>query len=204
MQDNMRPEQLARHLLAAISKFVLPHDNPFVEKFKPGLRDWGDAWTDVGEAYLPAADFLTSALATTNPDTHELLVLFEQHRHRLLWEQSYRKTDGVVSDALLDAYGFAEIIGSHGPLVSDRIRCGIGVWGADIIYPHHQHKAEEIYILLAGSAEYSVADVNRSYGAGEVVFVESMTVHGFQTAAETLVVCYLWQAGDLREISSFV
>ena len=204
MQDKLNSEQLDRHLLAAVNNFVQRHNSSFVEKFKPGLRDWGDAWTGVGEAYLPAAGFLTSALTTTHPETHDLLTLFEQHRHRLLWEQSYRKTDGVVSDALLDGYGFAEIVGSRGPLVSNRIRCGIGVWGPDIVYPHHRHKAEEIYILLAGSAEYSVADEKKCYRAGDVVFVESMAVHGFRTTTETLVVCYLWQTGDLREISSFV
>jgi mannose-6-phosphate isomerase-like protein (cupin superfamily) len=198
-------QQLDRLLLKAMSGFVLRHDNPAVAGFKPAIRDWGDTWQDVGEAYLPAAELLTSSLATTSTRTHDLLSLFEQYKHRLFWEQSYRKADGVVSDALLAAYGFAEIIGNHGPFISDRIRCGIAAWGPGIVYPRHQHDAEEIYMLLAGSAEYSVGDTTESYhGAGDVVFVKSMTIHGFRTTDKALVVCYLWQAGDLREISSFV
>ena len=201
----MNAQQLDRLLLKAISGFVLRHNNPAVAGFKSAIRDWGDTWQDAGEAHLPAADLLTSSLATTSASTRDLLSLFEQNKHRLFWEQSYRKADGVVSDALLAAYGFAEIIGNQGPFVSDRIRCGIAAWGPDIVYPRHQHRAEEIYILLAGSAEYSVGDATESYyGAGDVVFVKSMTIHGFRTRDEALVVCYLWQAGDLREISTFV
>ena len=201
----MSTQPLDRQLLEAVSGFILQHNSPAVARFKPALRDWGDTWQDVGEAYLPAADLLTSSLAHTSTRTHDLLSLFEQYKQRLFWEQTYRRTDGVVSDALLAAYGFAEIIGNRGPFISDRIRCGIGVWGPGIVYPRHQHSAEEVYMLLAGSAEYNVGDTTeKHYGAGDVVFVKSRTSHGFRTTDEALVVCYLWQAGDLREVSTFV
>ncbi len=48
-----------------------------------------------------------SRLRALNP----LLQTFARHSHRLRWEQSYRKQDGLVPDAMLDGYGFAEIIG---------------------------------------------------------------------------------------------
>ena len=201
----MNAQQLDRLLLEAMSGFILQHNSPAVAGFKPAIRAWGKVWREVGESHLPAADLLTDSLATSTTETHNLLCLFEQYKHRLLWEQSYRKADAVVSDAMLDAYGFTEIIGNRGPFVSDRIRCGITVWGPGIVYPRHQHGAEEIYMLLAGSAQFHIGEApERSCRAGEVVLVESMTTHGFRTTDETLVVCYLWQAGDLREISHFV
>ena len=132
------------------------------------------------------------------------LQAFARHSDRLRWEQSYRKQDGLVPDAMLDAYGFVEIIGLRGPFVSGRIRAGIAIWGAHLDYPQHQHQAEEIYLLLAGSAEFSfTGDAAQTHRAGDLVFVESNRRHGFRTGKESLVLLYLWQAGDLRQTSSF-
>lgn len=71
-------------------------------------------------------------------------------------------------------------------------------------YPQHRHQAEEIYILPAGSAEFSFdGSAAQIYRAGDVAHVESNRRHGFHTADESLVVFYLWQAVDLRQTSSF-
>jgi len=191
-------------LLDAVSQFALTHPHPDVERFKKSMRDWGENWLAVDESYLPAVDLLGASIATGNPQTRGLLERFEQHKHRLHWEQSYKKEDGVVSAAMLAAYGFAEIIGKQGPFVSDRIRAGIGIYGLNIDYPRHQHQAEEVYIVLAGSAEFKVGDsAEVTSRAGDVIFVASNTPHGFRTCDQGLVIYYLWQAGDLRQISDF-
>ncbi len=191
-------------LLDATRNFALQHENPAVDKFKASIRDWGDQWIDVDRIQLPVANSLDNALARAIPQTRGLLETFVRHRGRLRWEQSYRKEDGVVSDAMLAAYGFAEILGKQGPFVSETIRAGIGIYGPAIEYPIHRHHPEEIYIVLAGAADFMIAEkqgIRKT--AGDVVFMQSNTPHGFRTADEALVVYYLWQGGDLREISSF-
>lgn len=191
-------------LLEAVRRFGLAQQDPVVEKFKPSLRDWGDAWIDVERTGLPAADFLDDALARAVPQTRSLLETFVRHRSRLRWEQSYSKEDGVVPDAMLEAYGFAEILGKQGPFVSESIRAGVGIYGPNIEYPIHHHHPEEIYIVLAGAADFMIG---RAEGirktAGDVLFMKSNTPHGFRTLDEAFLVYYLWQGGDLREISSF-
>jgi hypothetical protein len=191
-------------LLNAVQDFALSDPDPRVQQFSESLRDWGQDWIEISPAYLPAADFLTAAITTSTTRGGELLRLLEHHRTRLRWEQSYRQQDELVPQAMLDGYGFAEIIGQRGPFVSDRIRAGIAVWGPGIVYPRHQHQAEEVYILLSGSAVFRVGDSDElGRGAGEAVFVESNTMHGFHTNDQALVVYYLWQAGDLRQVSKF-
>jgi mannose-6-phosphate isomerase-like protein (cupin superfamily) len=191
-------------LLNAVQNFVLSDPDPRVQQFSESMRDWGQDWIEVSPAHLPAADFLTDAISFSTSRGRELLALFERHKTRLRWEQSYRKQDALVPQAMLDGYGFAEIIGQRGPFISDRIRAGIAVWGPGIVYPRHQHQAEEVYILLSGSVEFKVGDsAELGRGAGDVVFVESNTPHGFRTTDQALVVCYLWQAGDLRQVSRF-
>ena len=189
-------------ILDAIRRFALEHDHPAVAPFKDAMRDWGDDWISTGSDYHQAADFLDSAARLA--ESHELVARFALHKHRLRWEQSYTREDGLVPDAMLDGYAFAEIIGKHGPFVSTRIRAGLGVWGPGIDYPRHQHAAEEVYIPLAGAAEFSIGDAPAArQSVGDVVFVPSNTPHGFRTGDELLVVYYLWRAGDLRQKSSF-
>lgn len=191
-------------LLDAVRLFALEHENPVVEKFKASVREWGDQWIDVERTQLPVADFLDDALARAIPETRGLLETFVRHRSRLRWEQSYKKEDGVVSDAMLAAYGFVEILGKQGPFVSNAIRAGIGIYGPNIEYPMHRHQPEEIYVVLAGEADFMIgaADGIRKT-AGDVVLMKSNTPHGFRTTDEAFVIFYLWQGGDLREISSF-
>lgn len=191
-------------LLDAVRRFALEHEHPAIDKFKPSIRDWGDDWIDVAREQLPAADLLEDALARAVPETRALLESFLRYRKRLRWEQSYRKEDGVVSDAMLACYGFAEIIGKQGPFVSTAIRAGIGIYGANIEYPMHRHRPEEVYIVLAGAADFMIGEARgMRKTAGDVVFMKSNTPHGFHTTGEAFVVYYLWQGGDLREISSF-
>jgi len=168
------------------------------------MRNWGEHWEAAAPTRLAAADLLEVAVDSAAPEAHELLQTFVRQQAHLRWEQSYRKGDGLVPDAMLDAYGFAEIIGARGPFVSERIRAGIAVWGPGIVYPRHQHQAEEVYILLSGSARFRLGDnAETTHDYGDVVFVASNTRHGFCCGDEALVVCYLWQAGDLRQTSSF-
>ncbi|MGD2172158.1 MAG: dimethylsulfonioproprionate lyase family protein [Gammaproteobacteria bacterium] len=191
-------------MLDAVRDFALGHPHPDVARFREAMKNWGDDWRAVGSQYLPAADLLGEALADAPDETRDLLALFERHRRELHWEQSYCKQDALVPEAMLDGYGFAEIIGRRGPFVSERIRAGIGVWGPGIPYPRHRHDAEEVYILLAGSAGFVVGEAGETtHSAGDVVFVESAQPHGFRTTDRILVVYYLWQGGDLRQTSSF-
>jgi len=200
----MNAQLLDRELLESVSDFTLKHTHPQVADFKPAMRNWGTDWQATNAEYLPAGDILAAAEERCDTSAQHLLRTFARHNQRLRWEQSYREQDGLVPEEMLAAYGFAEIIGLRGPFVSKRIRAGIAIWGAQVDYPQHQHQAEEVYIVLAGSAEFSFDNNTvQQHRAGDVVFVESNRRHGFHTADESLVVLYLWQAGDLRQTSNF-
>ncbi len=152
--------------------------------------------------HLAASDTLAGCVGLTAPDTHDLVAAFTAERVTRKWEQSYTKSENVVGDDMLSGYGFAEVIGKHGPFVSERVRAGIGVWGPHIDYPPHRHAAEEVYVVVAGSAEFDLGEPVVRH-AGEAVYVPSMMTHGFRTKDQPLAVFYIWQAGDLREKSTF-
>ncbi len=195
-------EAADRRLLDAIQRFVAGHPDPTVQRFRDGIADWGDERIEVPPRHLGASDTLAGCVGLTAPDTHDLVAAFAAERATRKWEQSYTKSDNVVGDDMLLGYGFAEVIGKHGPFVSDRVRAGIGVWGPHIDYPPHRHAAEEVYVVVAGSAEFDLGEPVVRH-AGEAVYVPPMLTHGFRTKGQPLAVFYIWQAGDLREKSTF-
>lgn len=200
----MNTEQKLTRLRDAVVDFGLTHPHPAVARFHAALNDREEHYEAVAPQRLPAVGHLATAVLGAEPRGRELLARFAENADLLHWEQSYRKQDGVVDAAMLADYGFAEIIGQRGPFVSRRIRAGIGIYGPRIDYPKHRHHPEEIYSLLAGSADFLFdGEYGNPRRAGDLVHMPPNTWHGFRTGSEALVIYYLWQGGDLREISTF-
>ncbi len=195
------PEVRLRDALLA---FVEGRSDPALQRFKAGLAGWGHQRIAVAPCHLPAAELLAPARAQATAETAALLDLVADAAPALKWEQSYSKADGVVGDDMLAGYGFAELIGTLGPFVSSKVRCGIGIWGPQIDYPDHRHQAEEVYLPLAGRAAFRLDGETAVRGVGEAVYVPSLLVHGFRTFEAPLVLVYIWQSGDLRQKSRFV
>ncbi len=199
--------QSDRRLLDALLSFVAGHNHPELQRFKERMADWGRDWIAVPRRHLPVADTLSMAVSLAPADTQGLLGLFEREKRSRKWEQSYSKADGLVGDAMLSGYGFTEVIGALGPFVSSKVRAGIGIWGPAIDYPPHRRQAEEVYVPLAGAAEFRLGTGKglsvETRGVGDAVYVPSMLTHGFRTLDQPFVVLYIWQAGALRQKSSF-
>jgi len=204
MSDVSDQYEIDHGLLSALSAYVDGHAAAEVARFHRAFDGADAQWSAVGRSHLPASDILAAAEPLCAPETAAIVALFCEARDTLRWEQSYKKSDGVVGDDMLAGYGFAEIVGKWGPFVSDGIRAGIGVWGPGIDYPIHRHEPEEAYVIAAGSAVFAVGEAAPAVcKAGDAVFVPSLTPHGFRTTGEPLVVLYYWCGGNLRETSTF-
>ena len=200
-----RVKQSDRALKSAIQAFVAGHQHPDMLRFKPAIAAWSEDWHGVEPCRLPAADYLKRALRQTIPQTHDLVGALEAHADDFKWERTYSPRDGVISARMLEGYGFVEAIGAHGPYISTDVRSGIGIISPNFVYPAHRHRAEEIYVMLTGSARFDLdGQAARTCRPGDVVYVPSSLTHGYEVGAEALVVFYIWQAGDLREFSTFV
>jgi hypothetical protein len=84
-------------LLDTARDFALDHPHLAVGRFKPSMRAWGDTWQAVTPAYLAAADYLGATSVSADPRAEALLAVFERHKNRLRWEQSYKKEEGTSS-----------------------------------------------------------------------------------------------------------
>ena len=196
-----------QRLLDATLAYVAGHADDKLDAFREAAANWGESWKGVAPAHLPASDLLADALPLASPGTpeRELMGLYVKERASRHWEQSYTTADEAVGADMLAGYGYTEIVGKRGPFLSERIRVGVGFFAAGVDYPAHRHRAEEIYVVLAGSGTFRLdGSPSERQTAGAVVHVASGLVHGITMTTEPLVILYLWRGGDLREKSTFV
>jgi hypothetical protein len=121
----------------------------------------------------------------------------------MAWRRTYTEAD--VGAAFLENYGWSEIVGTSGPLASERVACGFLVLGPRTHYPRHQHEAEEIYIPLVGTASWQQG--NGGWGEcapGTVIHHDRNEPHAMRTGARPLLALYLWRSADLRQKAHFV
>jgi hypothetical protein len=178
-------------------------DHPALGAF---LTDWpapDAARRPAGQRSLPVLGWLGALPAGANPGTHALVEQLVATAGDLAWGQTYRAGD--IGGRFLDRYGWTELIGLRGPVASDRIACGFLLLGPDIEYPPHAHAAEEIYVPLAGTADWLRGDEGwRQRSPGAPIHHPSWIPHAMRTAGQPLLALYLWRGGDLAQKSTIL
>ncbi|SHH24184.1 Dimethlysulfonioproprionate lyase [Cognatiyoonia sediminum] len=117
----------------------------------------------------------------------------------LHWQQTYTATD--IGAPFLERYGWTMLVGPDAPIKSDAILAGILILGPDIEYPVHRHSAEEAYVILSGTASWSIGNSDwHQKSAGEVIHNPPWQPHGMCTdCGEPLVLGFLWNAGAVEK-----
>lgn len=114
----------------------------------------------------------------------------------LTWRQTYSKAQ--VGARFLDNYAWTELLGPDAPVRCPRLSGGLLLLGPGIHYPGHCHPAEELYVPLAGSAEWQRGDEPwTTRPPGTAVLHRSGEVHAMRTGSEPLLALYLWRGGGL-------
>jgi hypothetical protein len=116
------------------------------------------------------------------------------------WRQTYTKDE--VGEEFLRNYAWAELSRPSSGIVAAQISCGVLVLGPNTFYPPHRHEAEEIYLPLAGTAEWLQGDgVWRHRPAGTLIHHSSEETHAMRTGEQPLLAMYLWRSADLGQIA---
>jgi hypothetical protein len=126
----------------------------------------------------------------------------------LRWRQTYTlaQISGQVGAGagarFLDNYGWAELVSPGAVTGAAQISCGVLVLGPDTFYPSHRHEAEEIYLPLAGTAEWQQGEHTASWrrrSPGTLIHHSSEESHAMRTGEQPLLAMYLWRSADLRQ-----
>ena len=91
----------------------------------------------------------------------------------------------------------------RGPIASRRLAVGFLLLGPDVAYPLHSHEAEEIYLVLSGTAAWRRGgEPWRDEAPGALIHHPSRAPHAMRTEREPLLALYAWRGGDLAQKST--
>jgi hypothetical protein len=173
------------------------------------LRDLLAAWpaesdtTPPAPKRLPACDHLEGALTAgrSGPEAG-LAEALSALSPLLAWTYSYPARTGQPD--LSAAVAFSQIVGPGGFRPSDRLRLGLTLIAPATHYPPHAHPAIETYLVIAGTALWSLgAAAAAAQPPGALILHPSGMAHAMQTGAEPLLAIWSWR-GDVTSPSVYL
>lgn len=108
----------------------------------------------------------------------------------IAWTPSGR--DGRIPRALSERMFTAELVGPDGAFHDDRVRVGLFVQPAGLVYGLRAHAAEETFLTLAGRALWSRGEAARWIGPGRTVHHPAGVPHGTVTTRWPMLAAWRW------------
>ena len=111
-------------------------------------------------------------------------------------QEIYRGLDWYQSAKSNSPY--TQIVGPSCRIAREDFRLGLLLLPENIVYPNHQHSPDEVYIVLAGSGEWSLnRGTFENKTAGNIIDIPSMTIHAMRTSATPALMLWSWTGNDI-------
>lgn len=143
---------------------------------------------------LPVCDWLGRALDQGLLERSAPLVrALRRVVDSLVWRYGYER----VPRGLARKYGYAELLGPTGPVVSERLILGLVLFGPKCTYPAHSHDGiTESYVCLSGVVSENDAGV---YAPGSLLLTPPNKPHRITTGDfEPTLLAYAWTGPSER------
>ena len=171
-------------------------------RITPALRDFAPWPNRLPSAELeplavPAISLIEELAVKTTRATSPIVASIKSMAREVCWQQTYTETE--VGADFLNRYGWFELVGPTGHYLSDSTRAFIAFWGAGLHYPAHLHEAEELYYVLAGSAEFhSQGEPSEQLVPEGTRYHASSQRHAMDTYSQPVLTLVLWRGRGLR------
>ena len=186
-------------LLRAVRAQLAGMHAPELARFLDDWPRWACAAAAPGRPSarpLPVLRFLAATIARTRRLDPRLAVALTRAAPALRWPQTYSIAE--VSAEFLANYAWAEFVGPGAPVRCAHLSSGLLLLGPGVHYPGHHHPAEEIYVPLAGTAEWQRGcEPWTRRPPGTIVLHPSDAIHAMRTGQEPMLALYLWRGGGL-------
>ncbi len=114
------------------------------------------------------------------------------------WLQNPNYSEASLGPGYADRYGYVELVGPGRPIESADLLVGLLMLGPGMHYPDHAHPAEEIYHVVAGTADWWREDEGwHRKGPGAQIHHVPMMRHAMRTTDEPLLALYCW-TGEVK------
>ena len=143
--------------------------------------------------HIPASSLMQQDQALTSDKIHsgfrDAVVACAQLAD---WQQAYKDTN--IGEDFLNRFGHFELIGQEGVFHSTQVRSFFVYANAGLHYPWHHHPAEELYLVLAGEAEFMTkGEYPKTLRPGKTTYHATMTPHAMVTHNHPVLAYVLWR-----------
>lgn len=150
---------------------------------------------------LPVLAWLDRLEAPERPEARAVAALLQREAPALTWRRTYAAAGAPA--AFLERYGWTELVGPDGPVACARARLGCLLLGPGTLYPTHAHAAEELYLVVSGTAAWRSGSGRwRERPPGALLHHPPWTPHATRTAEGPLLALYVWWGEGLREAAT--
>lgn len=176
----------------------------YVAETTPALREFVDWPQDLIYAErrhvpAPAIEELQTHPGVACTKTKDLQGALLALADQVEWRLSYSEKE--VGWDFLNRFGWFELAGpQEGHFKTQTTRLTVGYWGPNLDYPWHLHKAEELYFVVSGSAEFEVKGQSpKILRAGDSIFHASNQPHAMRTQDSGILTFVLWRGQGLGD-----
>lgn len=141
---------------------------------------------------IPAADLMTSE-QNFGPTPHQgLCDALIDAGDQMMWRETYKGSN--IDPDFMARFACYEIVGWDAPFASQTMRSFVVYQPPHLHYPWHQHPAEEIYVVLAGQAEFHLeGEAPIILPAGDSAFHPSGRPHALTTHDHPVMAYVAWR-----------
>ncbi len=179
------------NFMQAASAEVKQHDTEIARRMSAALSADQSQPPVLAPARVPACHILPELMSAPENDLMSLLAECSDTLH---WREA---GFGKLSAQAVQKLAVTELIGPDALFPNPDIRIGLLIQGDGFHYPKHHHAAEELYLILKGTAFWSVENKAHSPRApGGFVHHKSHQPHSIVTVDEPMLALWGW-VGDV-------
>ena len=197
--SNIEPQidKLKEHFLAYLRQLNMPIVDDYLDQLPQDM-----AFRDIERNQLPCLHHLEATVDLIDEPSRKLIEHLVEIKGQLRWGQTYTAED--FGQYYVDNYGWMELFGTRGHLVSPEMSGGLLLLGPGLHYPEHWHEAEEIYVVLSGDATWQ-RDGGEfvQHPVGTVIHHAPNTLHSTKAGDKPMLALYLWRGGKLVQRPEF-
>jgi|ETNmetMinimDraft_8_1059916.scaffolds.fasta_scaffold03599_5 hypothetical protein len=197
---NRQPDNLdcTKDINNLVSEYLYQINN---ETLSPFLENWPSKsfkYRALESTTFPALSFLPEINVNEANKANKVIQKLKDYAGNMHWRQSYNKE--AFGASFLDNYAHTELIGTRGPIVSNKVASGFLLLAPNTDYPAHRHEAEEIYIPFSEALWRQGKGSWEKKECGTIIHHKSWTPHSMRTTSGPLLALYLWHGGDLGQV----
>jgi hypothetical protein len=138
-------------------------------------------------------DILAAAISAAPRETESLAAIIDALADHVTWCEGPRP--GAPA-GLEGGYAYSILVGPDGHVDAPDCRMGVYLQPANVYYPGHAHDAEEFYLIVSGSADWTAGERRFTAEPGHVIHHAPAESHVMTTTGSALLACWAWQ-GDI-------